>query len=45
MREMTPIDYDSATMSVYLVKQRHGKGIEAKWRFDFHPETFSYRSG
>jgi twinkle protein len=28
--------------SVHLVKQRHGKGLEAKWNFDFHPETFSY---
>ena len=28
--------------SVHLVKQRHGKGVEAKWKFDFHPDTFSY---
>jgi twinkle protein len=27
---------------VYLVKQRHGKGLEGRWAFDFHPETFSY---
>jgi twinkle protein len=28
--------------TVHLVKQRHGKGVEAQWGFDFHPETFSY---
>jgi twinkle protein len=28
--------------TVHLVKQRHGKGLEAQWDFDFHPETFSY---
>jgi len=28
--------------TVHLVKQRHGKGLEAQWGFDFHPETFSY---
>ena len=33
---------DSAKCSVHLVKQRHGKGVEAKWKFDFHPDTFSY---
>ena len=33
---------DAAKCSVHLVKQRHGKGVEAKWKFDFHPETFSY---
>jgi twinkle protein len=27
---------------VYLVKQRHGKGLEGRWAFDFHPDTFSY---
>jgi twinkle protein len=27
---------------VYLVKQRHGKGLEGRWEFDFHPDTFSY---
>ena len=29
--------------TVWLVKQRHGKGIETKWGFDFKPETFQYR--
>jgi twinkle protein len=33
---------NTAKCSVHLVKQRHGKGVEAKWKFDFHPETFSY---
>jgi len=33
---------DSAKCSVHLVKQRHGKGLEAKWRFDFNPDTFAY---
>ena len=33
---------NSPKCSVHLVKQRHGKGVEAKWKFDFHPETFSY---
>ena len=33
---------NSPKCSVHLVKQRHGKGVEAKWRFDFHPDTFSY---
>ena len=28
--------------SVYLLKQRHGRGIETKWGFGFKPETFSY---
>jgi len=28
--------------TVHLVKQRHGKGLEAQWDFDFHPDTFSY---
>ena len=28
--------------TVHLVKQRHGKGLEGQWGFDFHPETFSY---
>jgi twinkle protein len=32
----------TAKCSVHLVKQRHGKGVEAKWKFDFHPDTFSY---
>ena len=31
-----------AKCSVHLVKQRHGKGLEAKWEFDFNPETFAY---
>jgi twinkle protein len=33
---------NTAKCSVHLVKQRHGKGVEAKWKFDFHPDTFSY---
>ena len=33
---------DSAKCSVHLVKQRHGKGLEAKWKFDFNPDTFAY---
>ena len=28
--------------SVYLLKQRHGRGIETRWGFGFKPETFSY---
>jgi len=28
--------------TVWLVKQRHGKGIETKWGFGFKPETFQY---
>ena len=32
----------SAKCSVHLVKQRHGKGLEAKWKFDFNPDTFAY---
>ena len=28
--------------SVWLVKQRHGKGLDAKWAFGFNPETFYY---
>ena len=27
---------------VYLLKQRHGRGIETRWGFGFKPETFSY---
>ena len=33
---------NTAKCSVHLVKQRHGKGVEAKWKFDFHPDTFTY---
>ncbi len=29
--------------SVYLLKQRHGRGIETRWGFGFKPETFSYQ--
>jgi twinkle protein len=28
--------------AVYLLKQRHGRGIETKWGFGFKPETFQY---
>ena len=28
--------------SVYLLKQRHGRGIETRWGFGFKPETFTY---
>ena len=33
---------NAAKCSVHLVKQRHGKGVEAKWKFDFNPDTFAY---
>ena len=32
----------SPKCTVHLVKQRHGKGLEGQWGFDFHPDTFSY---
>ena len=28
--------------SVWLLKQRHGKGIETKWGFSFEPQFFRY---
>ena len=28
--------------AVYLLKQRHGRGIETKWGFGFKPDTFQY---
>ena len=28
--------------TVWLVKQRHGNGMETKWGFGFKPETFQY---
>ena len=28
--------------AVYLLKQRHGRGLETKWGFGFKPETFQY---
>ena len=33
---------DLPPCTVYLVKQRHGKGLEGRWAFDFKPDTFQY---
>ena len=33
---------DQPPCTVHLVKQRHGKGLEGRWAFDFKPETFQY---
>ena len=40
-------DYDNPVCeqppcTVHLVKQRHGKGLEGRWAFDFKPDTFQY---
>jgi len=29
--------------TVYLLKQRHGRGVETKWGFGYVPETFQYK--
>ena len=33
---------DQPPCTVHLVKQRHGKGLEGRWAFDFKPDTFQY---
>ena len=43
MNVMPDIDIMNEWMaSVWLLKQRHGKGIETKWGFSFEPQYFRY---
>ena len=43
MNVMPDIDIMNQWMaSVWLLKQRHGKGIETKWGFSFEPQYFRY---
>ena len=46
-REMAEGGIDEKIMSqspcsVYLLKQRHGQGIETKWGFGYKPKTLEY---
>jgi twinkle protein len=43
MNVMPDVDIMNEWMaSVWLLKQRHGKGIETKWGFSFEPQYFRY---
>ena len=43
MNVMPDVDIMNEWMaSVWLLKQRHGKGIETKWGFSFEPQFFRY---